>query len=177
MDCSPRPQKRRMIIIVDTREQLPYDFACITPPPAVEVATLDAGDYSLKGFEGQVAIERKTLNDAYSTFGQGRRRFQVELERLAGYQFAAVVIEADWHTIVRRPPSRSRLNPKTVVASIAAWSQRYGVHFWTCPNREFAERWTYRLLERFWKDLMAPGKNDLKRGRSNPASRKASALP
>jgi hypothetical protein len=71
---------------------------------------------------------------------------------MAGYQFAAVVIEGDWHTIVRRPPVRSRLNPKTVVASIAAWSQRYRVHFWTCPNREFAERYTFRLLERFWKD-------------------------
>ena len=141
-----------MIIIVDTREQRPYDFACITPPPVVEVATLGAGDYSLKGFEDQVAIERKSLIDAFSTFGAGRKRFERELERLSLLKFAAVVIEGGWHEIVRQPPARSRLNPKTVVASIAAWSQRYRVHFWTCPNRFFAERWTYRLLERFYKD-------------------------
>ena len=141
-----------MIIIRDTREQAGYDFACITPPPVVNVATLTTGDYSLKGLENQITIERKNLSDAFGTFGRGRARWERELERMAGYQFAAVVIEGDWNAIVRRPPARSRLNPKTVVASIAAWSQRYRVHFWTCPNREFAERYTFRLLERFWKD-------------------------
>lgn len=141
-----------MIIIVDTREQKPYDFACIVPRPAVEVATLGAGDYSLKGFEDQVAIERKSLIDAFGTFGNGRKRFERELERLAKLRFAAVIIEADWDTIVLRPPARSQLQPKTVVSSIAAWCQRYQVHFWTCPNRAFAEKYTFRLLERFWKD-------------------------
>jgi DNA excision repair protein ERCC-4 len=141
-----------VVIVVDTREQLPYSFAFITPPPEVVRATLGTGDYSLKGYEDKIVVERKSLGDAYNTFGQGRKRFQRELERMINYQFAAIVIEADWDTIVRRPPARSRLLPKSVVASIAAWSQRFGVHFWTCPNRDFAERWTYRLLERFWKD-------------------------
>lgn len=149
-----------MIIIVDTREQKPYDFACMTPRPAVEVATLTAGDYSLKGFEKLIAIERKSLLDAFGTFGTGRQRFERELERMINFRFAAVVIEADWDTIVRRPPLRSQLNPKTVVASIAAWCLRYRIHFWTCPDREFAERWTYRLLERFWKDMA----NEKKKG-------------
>lgn len=141
-----------MIIVTDTREQRPYTFECISPQPVVEVSTLKVGDYSLKGFESQITIERKSLIDAYGTFGRGRQRFQRELENMVLFQFAAVIIEADWDTIVRRPPARSKLDPKAVVASIAAWSQRFKVHFWTCPNREFAERWTYRLLERFWKD-------------------------
>jgi len=141
-----------VIILRDTREQTGYDFACITPPPVVEVATLATGDYSLKGLESQITIERKSLSDAFGTFGRGRRRFQLELERMAGYQFAAVIIEADWHTIVRRPPARSKLNPKTVLASIIAWSQRFRVHFFTCPDRHFAERFTYRLLDRFYRD-------------------------
>jgi DNA excision repair protein ERCC-4 len=141
-----------MIIIQDTREQTPYSFSCITPPPMVEVATLRTGDYSLKGYEDQIAIERKNLADCYGTFGQGRARFQRELERAINFKFFAVVIEADFHTIVKRPPARSRLIPKTVISSIAAWSQRYGVHFWTVPDREFGERWTYRLLERFHRD-------------------------
>ena len=68
------------------------------------------------------------------------------------YQFAAVIIEANWDTIVKRPPARSRLDPQTVVASIVAWCQRFHVHFITVPDREFAERLTHRLLERFWKD-------------------------
>ena len=141
-----------MVIIQDTREQTPYDFACIIPQPLVEIATLPTGDYSLKGLTDKVGIERKSLADCYGTFGLGRVRFQRELERAINFQFFAVVIEADLHTLAKHPPARSRLNPKTVIASIAAWSMRYRVHFWTCPNREFAERYTFRLLERFWKD-------------------------
>jgi ERCC4-type nuclease len=139
-------------IIVDTREQRPYDFARVTPPPAVEVATLGAGDYSIKGFEDQIAIERKSLVDAYGTFGTGRKRFERELERLAKLRFAMVVVEANLDTIIRRPPSRSQLLPKTVVASMIAWAQRFGVHFWPCDNRVLAEKITFRTLERFWKD-------------------------
>jgi DNA excision repair protein ERCC-4 len=141
-----------MIIIVDTREQRPYNFASIAPPPTVEVATLGAGDYSLKGYEDQIAIERKSLADAYGTFGAGRKRFEQELERLAQLKFAMVIVEASLDTIIRRPPLRSRLLPKTVVASMIAWTQRFGVHFWACDNRALAEKITFRSLERFWKD-------------------------
>lgn len=142
-----------MIIIIDTREQVPYAFSGITPPPTVEVATLASGDYSVKGLEEVVAIERKSLSDCFGSFGQGRERFQRELERLARLRFAAVVIEKDFHIIATRPPARTRLPPKTVIRSMAAWAIRYGVHFYPCPNRAFAERWTWILLDRFWRDV------------------------
>ena len=144
-----------MIIIVDTREQTPYTFASIDPIPIVEVATLKAGDYSLKGFENQIAIERKSLLDAFGTFGQGRSRFERELERLSIMRYTSVVIEADWDTIIRTPPARSKLLPKTVIRSIAAWQIRYGVHFTVCPNRAFAEKWTWILLDRFYRDIIS----------------------
>jgi DNA excision repair protein ERCC-4 len=141
-----------LCIIQDTREQAPYTFVCITPPPLVEVATLASGDYSVKGLEDRVAVERKSLVDAFGTFGQGRDRFERELERLSRLRFGAVVLEADWDTIVFRPPARSRLKPKTVIRSMAAWAIRHNVHFYWCPNRAAAEKWTYILLERFWND-------------------------
>lgn len=140
-------------IIRDTREQRGWDFACITPPPLVEVATLVSGDYSLKGLTDKVAIERKSLADAFGTFGQGRERFERELERLSQLRFAAVVLERDFDTIVKRPPARSRLKPKTVIRSMAAWAIRWNVHFYWLPNRAAAEKWTFILLERFWNDL------------------------
>lgn len=141
-----------MIIVRDTREQNGFTFSMISPPPQVEVATLETGDYSLRGLEDQVTIERKSLADAFGSFGKGRRRFERELERMAAFQFAAVIIESDWQTIFRQPPTYSRMNPKSVLSSVIAWSMRYRVHFWACPDRIFAERITYRLLERFWKD-------------------------
>jgi ERCC4-type nuclease len=148
-------------IVVDTREQLPFRFEelrgdgkdgrCPLFVP-ISHSPLATGDYSLEGFEDRIAIERKSLADLFATLSQGRRRFQRELERLAGYDFAAVVIEADWRTITCDPPERSRLLPKTVFRSVIAWQLRYPrIHWWTCPNRRFAEIATFRLLERFWK--------------------------
>jgi hypothetical protein len=84
----------------------------------------------------------------------GRARFEAEIERMATFQHAAIVCEADWQTILRNPPGRCRLNPKAIFTSIVAWNQRYGVHFWPCVNRAFAEKATYRILERFYRDFM-----------------------
>ena len=143
-----------MRIIVDTKEQKPYDFKRIKaiPPPTLIHASLLSGDYSIKGYENQVSIERKTKSDAYKTFGKGRDRFEAELERLSRFDFAAVVIESEWLGLIRQPPTRSKLQPKTMFVSIVAWCQRYNVHFFTTPGRIFAEKLTYRLLDRYWRD-------------------------
>ena len=141
-----------MQIVIDTREQLPYDFLNIDPPPATIRKALASGDYSIEGYEDRVAVERKSKVDAYNSFGRGRRRFERELERLSTFEFAAVVIESEWRDLIRNPPARSRLNPKTIFVSVIAWSQRFGVHFFTVPGRAFAEKLTFRLLERFYKD-------------------------
>lgn len=149
-------------ILIDTREQRPFAFDTI-PADAeaggglwqvpTERHTLASGDYSLAGHELKVAVERKSLADLYSTISQGRARFVRELERLAAFDFAAVVIEADWTAIIDKPPRRSKLPPRIVYRSILAWQQRYPrVHWWDCPSREFAEVTTFRILERFLKE-------------------------
>jgi len=144
-----------MVIIVDTREQNPYSFSNIQPiPPVVKVGTLKTGDYSIEGFIDKVCVERKAILDIFGTFGKGRKRFEKELERMAAMEYAAIMLEADWLNILRRPPTRSQLNPKTIYASVIAWEQRYRVSFWACPNRAFAEKTTYRILDRFWRDRM-----------------------
>jgi len=136
-------------IITDTREQKPYRWD--TP---AERGTLKAGDYSVKGLEDRIAIERKSLIDAYGTFGKGRERFQRELEKLAGYEYAAVVIEATMLQALRPPENfRSSFNPKSFNRSWIAWAQRYGVHFMFCGGRELAQRQVYIMLERFWRDV------------------------
>ena len=49
-------------IIVDTREQAEYTFDC-----SVLRRKLDAGDYSVQGYEHRVAVERKSLADFVHT--------------------------------------------------------------------------------------------------------------
>lgn len=155
-------------IVVDTREQRPYTFAAVVSDARhayrpwdvpLHGATLGQGDYSIQGKETEIAIERKSKADLFSTLGQGRARFGRELERLCGLEAAYVVVEAEWREVIGEPPPYSRLNPRTVHASIVAWQHRYrGIHWWFCPGRDFAERTTFRLLERFWRDLQEPRK-------------------
>lgn len=156
-------------IIIDTREQHPFTFQglesdargdrrpLIVPTNA---GTLQSGDYSVKGLEHAVAVERKSMVDLYGTIGAGRDRFVRELERLDQMEFAAVVIEAGWPAIIGNPPAQSKISPKVIYRSIIAWGQRYPrVHWWPCPTRTFAERTTFRILQRFWVDVME-GKRD-----------------
>jgi len=140
-------------IVVDTREQKPFTFHKISPKPKVIHKGLKTGDYSLNGYEQRICIERKSLPDLYSSFGKERARFEKECYRMSLFDYAAIVCEADWNTILRCPPSRSKLHPKSLFSSIVAWSQRYNIHFIPSPNRIFAERITYRMLERFYNDL------------------------
>lgn len=149
-------------ILIDTREQLPYSFAGLQAdasdngvPLVVELipGTLQAGDYSLLGAHHRVAIERKSKSDLFGTLGHGRSRFQRELERLAAYDFAAVVVEAEWSEILNNPPEHSRLKPKIVFRSVIAWQQRFpNVHWWFCCDRRHGEVTTLRILERWMKD-------------------------
>jgi len=147
--------------VIDTREQAPFAFAGLRTDardgarpltvPTVR-AGLPSGDYSLSGHETRVAVERKSLEDLYGTLGHGRRRFERELQRLSAYELAEVVVEAGWDVVLMSPPERSRLRPKTVFRSVLAWKVRYPTVHWTfCPGRRFAEVWTFRLLERWWK--------------------------
>ncbi|MCY2967678.1 MAG: hypothetical protein NT069_29295 [Planctomycetota bacterium] len=102
-------------VVIDNNEQLPYLFAGFrTDEPAsskkpsrpLVISTisrsLHTGDYSLDGFENSISIERKSLADAYGTFGRGRERFEKELYRLNCMESGNVVIESEWSTIMSR---------------------------------------------------------------------------
>jgi len=150
------------VIVIDSREQLPFAFANLRAdahddnrPLQIHTvrAGLKQGDYSLLGHEKSIALERKSAADLFSTIAGGRDRFVRELERLAIYPVAGIVVESSWNEILTNPPPFTRLPPKTVYRSVIAWSQRYPrVHWWMMGSRRLAEVTTFRILERFWRD-------------------------
>ncbi len=147
------------VILIDSREQLPYRFADLTKarggsPLIVPTrrGTLASGDYAIVDRGDDMAVERKSLGDLFQSIGQERGRFEREIQRLSAMRYAAVVVEADWETICSSPPEQTRLTPKTIYRTVLAWQLAYpSVHWWMCPGRRFAEWTTYRLLERYWR--------------------------
>jgi len=106
----------QLTAIVDTREQTPWDLA----PMRIQSGTLSVGDYSVKGLENIVAIERKSLQDFVMCCGAERPRFQRELDRLRGWPVSAVIIEASWGDL-ELAQWRGKLSAAQVQASFASW--------------------------------------------------------
>ena len=137
-------KKDGFTIVVDNREQRPYQF------PGVVVQALPTGDYSIVGLIDRVTIERKTKTDAYSSLGKNRARFRREVERLAEFDYAAVVIEDSVPGFLRRPP-HSKMNPKSAICSLLAWSVRYGIPVFFAGDRVHGQALTHKLLQMYWK--------------------------
>jgi len=66
-----------MEIIIDTREQRPLKF---TGHKTIR-RKLDEGDYNSPDTEHKIVLERKSLDDFYSSIIQGHARFKAEIIR------------------------------------------------------------------------------------------------
>jgi len=123
------------VIIIDTREQAEYSF---NPQLAATVRrALPAGDYSVVGLEGEVAVERKSLDDFISTVIHARQRFRRELSQLAGYRAACVVVEANLLDILLGR-YRGEAHPKAVLGSTLSILLDYGIPVYFCGTRPAA---------------------------------------
>ncbi len=151
-------------VVRDQRENAPYQFMGLKADSkqqnkplivTVESVHLPTGDYSIKGFEDQICIERKSKEDLYSTLRdeEHRERFKREHERMTGYAFAAVVIEASWESILNHPPADCRLHPKTIWRTFQKWRLRYGVNWEAIGPRAMAEEHTFRTLQFYYEEF------------------------
>lgn len=136
-------------IVVDTREQRPYNFTGL----ATVRGTLASGDYSLVGHEHRIAIERKEKSDAWNCVAGERDRFERCLERLAALERAAIVIECDLREFSVRPSYVQRITPATAVGSFISWSVKYRIQLFWCDSRAYAERVVVRYLAGYLKHV------------------------
>jgi len=91
---------------------LPLDLS----PLKIVTKGLKTGDYSVQGYEDKIAIERKSLQDFIACCGKERARFEREIDRLDGYRYRAIVIEADWAAIDLKQ-YRGAMHPNAIVGS------------------------------------------------------------
>ena len=116
-----------------------------------EVQALKTGDYSVKGYEDLISIERKTLDDLLGCLTSGRERFERELQRARELEFFCVICESSWPALVAGQ-YRSKMNPNSATESISAFEIRYGRPFYFCGNQEMAARKCESLLRKFHRE-------------------------
>lgn len=160
-------------ILVDDREKggtnmqhdRMFDFRIYSVP--VRRAHLAQGDYSLLGYDGRFAIERKSPSDLVSTlFGfhraGGRKvsnceRFALELQRLADYEHVYVSVTGSERDVAEaarkhalevytRTGGRYKYppNPDAVFNLMAALSAEFAIPFVLFPDVATAERQALR---------------------------------
>ena len=117
------PDQSGPVVVIDTREQTPLPIEGL---PWVR-GTLQSGDYSIRGAEELFAIERKTIPDLISCCsGENRTRFERELHRLRGFEFARLLVIGTREQIAAGDYP-GHITPQSVLASLAAWEVRYRI--------------------------------------------------
>ena len=122
-------------IVIDTREQEGYSFD--SRLAATVRRALPAGDYSLAGLEGVVAVERKSLDDFVSTVIHSRARFRKELRKFSGYRAACIVVEAGVLDVLQGR-YRGEAHPNAVLGSALSIILDFRVPVFFCSSRQAA---------------------------------------
>lgn len=140
-------------VLVDQREKAPWTFSGISNDKRErlyiprELAHLQTGDYSIKGYETLVTVERKSLEDLAGSCGNHRERFEREHARMQalGPGNACVIVEASWAELLEEDYT-SRISRKTLNRTRLSWFARYGVPWFFPGSRRHAELMAFRYL-------------------------------
>lgn len=106
-------------IIKDSREQRGWLFEPGDKCMGMEVGTLSTGDYSIKGLENILTIERKGSTGEFAT-NINEDRFFRELKRMDNFQFSFLILEFTMEDIFNFPINSgipSKVWPKLKVSS------------------------------------------------------------
>lgn len=139
-----------MRVVVDTREQAPYDFAGAScyAGTTVEQGSLSTGDYSIRGLEHLVAVERKGWQDWIACLGRERDRFVRELERGRGLECFAVVVEGRFEDMAHHD-YRGMLNAHSACQSLCAFVARMGIPVLFAGSRAGGQYAVWSILRQY----------------------------
>jgi ERCC4-type nuclease len=159
LDCYSTPEKpekmkdyvipRDMVVIIDTREQAPLFISRVPKGLTITRDNLKDGDYSIRGFENRIMFERKGISDLTSYIGKDHVKTQEKLRRCKGFDFIALVIEAEERDLLA-PKMYAKASIELYRQAICAMEIRYGLHVYYSRSRKDIERWMLDRMIKYW---------------------------
>ena len=144
----PKKVPSGLVILIDSREQMPLGFKSVP----IEYINLKAGDYSCKGFEKEgISLERKTITDFLLSISHNRKRFEKEIERLSKFEFAAILIEANFDGLIHPPIPQSRINPLAVLSTINKIEIEYHIPVNLVGRRQNCAEMVFNCLSLYFR--------------------------
>ena len=138
-----------MEIITDTRETLPLSFEGFKDVTVIRTK-LDAGDYSVVGYENLISFERKSVQDLVGTLVGSHQRFLRELERMKNYEEKYILIEhspAILYSYCLKHGWESKFN--LVIQSLLAYAYHYQIRIRFCKDRKDMASYIVRKSKEF----------------------------
>ena len=135
-------------VIQDTREQDGWFFSPYDRCEGMEVATMNTGDYTIKGYEEVVCIERKaSVSELAMNLGRKKGPFQNEMERMKSFPFSFLILEFDMEHLLKYPegsrvPNKSRSKVKVTGKYLLKCLMEFQIWYETkilfCGNKQNA---------------------------------------
>jgi len=149
----PRPDPK-FTIIRDTREQegKGWLFRASANCDGVEIKKLNVGDYTVKGLEDVLAIERKTIGDLWNTLGASKnyQRFLREWKRGENHKFKFLIIEGSLADI-NKGYRWSKVPVATIHAKLLSLQIHHNVHVVFAGRMDNARAYVRRLMSKVFK--------------------------
>lgn|SRR5574337_131406 len=131
-------------ILIDSREKQPYNFS--KDHITSEIIKLDTGDYTIKGYENEICIERKKngLELLNNITGKGKAKaFRSELQRMKNIKHVFVVVEQSLEDFLNPQKyfwTRKLKNkaPAILLGYITSLMLRNNIHFIFGGNRSYS---------------------------------------
>tara|TARA_A100001201_G_scaffold55330_2_gene53808 strand:- start:445 stop:906 length:462 start_codon:yes stop_codon:yes gene_type:complete len=140
-------------IIIDSREQKPWLF----PGHTTAVAKLDTGDYSVKGLEDILCIERKQ-NTAEFAKNIIEKRYDDWTERMSKYKYKFLLLEFSLDDVYSFPRNsgipkyllnKTKISPKFLLKKLTELAILHDIHVVFCESAYrasmFAETLMYKV--------------------------------
>jgi ERCC4-type nuclease len=135
---------KQITVICDTREQINGNITGYFDKKKIPhiARKLDTGDYSAMigdmTLEHDVVVERKaSLDELARNFTVDRQRFEDEFTRAKadGLKVFLLIENASWEKILLHD-YRSKLAPKSLIASLLSWQVRFNITIIFCKPSE-----------------------------------------
>lgn len=136
-------------IVIDSREQAPLFLE--KPPKGLVLVrdTLATGDYSVRGWESRFTIERKGVNDLWSSLTVDGERFRRELERMKSYEVKYILVEAPESEYLVQLPER-KISVNAIRQALASVEGKMFIPVHSAESRADAERWLIDVAIKFF---------------------------
>lgn len=142
-------------IIVDTREQQPWEFENMVK----SCAKLDTGDYSLKGLEHILCIERKkSVSEIANNITESR--FKDVIARMKTFQYAFLLMEFELDDVLVYPVGSNvpkkmwdklKITPKFILKHLVELQVLHNIKVLFCGSPSSAERMALSIMRKVYE--------------------------